>query len=106
MPLVEKEDVALEQHQSQSATEWRAKTAQAARKKTAERRPEFTTSPGSDLIVPDLCTAEDQQDFSEREQLGYPGEFPFTRGVHPGMYRSRLWTMRQYAGFGTAEESN
>ena len=38
--------------------------------------------------------------------LGQPGEFPFTRGVYPGMYRARPWTMRQYAGFGTAEESN
>src|SRR5687768_1459823 len=38
--------------------------------------------------------------------LGKPGEFPFTRGIHPEMYRSKLWTMRQYAGFGTAEESN
>src|SRR5437763_3904688 len=38
-------------------------------------------------------------------KLGYPGEFPFTRGIHPGMYRSRLWTMRQYAGFASAEES-
>src|SRR5207245_6831105 len=37
---------------------------------------------------------------------GYPGEFPFTRGIHPSMYRSRLWTMRQYAGFASAEESN
>jgi methylmalonyl-CoA mutase N-terminal domain/subunit len=64
------------------------------------------TSPGSDIEVPDLCTAEDLADFDEREKLGYPGEFPYTRGIHPGMYRSRLWTMRQYAGFGTAEESN
>src|SRR2546423_11996224 len=40
------------------------------------------------------------------ERLGEPGEFPFTRGIHPDMYRSRHWTMRQYAGFGTAEESN
>src|SRR5690606_19662654 len=39
-------------------------------------------------------------------ELGFPGEYPFTRGVQPTMYRSRLWTMRQYAGFGTAEESN
>ena len=43
---------------------------------------------------------------SGRGDLGFPGEPPFTRGVHPTMYRGRLWTMRQYAGFGTAEESN
>src|SRR5439155_2389149 len=40
------------------------------------------------------------------QDLGRPGEFPYTRGIYPDMYRSRLWTMRQYAGFGTAEESN
>jgi methylmalonyl-CoA mutase N-terminal domain/subunit len=45
-------------------------------------------------------------DFSEARDLGQPGEFPFTRGIHPTMYRGRLWTMRQYAGFGTAAESN
>ncbi len=96
----------MEQHRSKDAAEWRATTAQAARQKKAERQPRFTTSPGSDIEIPDLCTSENLQDFDEHEKLGYPGEFPFTRGVHPGMYRSRLWTMRQYAGFGTAEESN
>ena len=40
------------------------------------------------------------------QNVGFPGEYPFTRGIHPTMYRSKLWTMRQYAGFGTAEESN
>ena len=40
------------------------------------------------------------------EKLGFPGEYPFTRGIQPTMYRGRFWTMRQYAGFGTAEESN
>ncbi len=96
----------MEQHRSESAAEWRATTAHAAKQKTTERQSTFTTSPGSEIEVPDLCTPEDLANFSYSEQLGYPGEFPFTRGVHPGMYRSRLWTMRQYAGFGTAEESN
>ncbi|HEU5379519.1 MAG TPA: methylmalonyl-CoA mutase family protein [Ktedonobacteraceae bacterium] len=96
----------MEQHQSKSAEEWRATTAETARRKTTGRQPEFTTSPGSSIEIPDLCTAEDLHGFNEHEKLGYPGEFPFTRGVHPGMYRSRLWTMRQYAGFGTAQESN
>jgi methylmalonyl-CoA mutase, N-terminal domain len=96
----------MDQHQSKSAAEWRATTAQSAKQKTAGRQPRFTTSPGSAIEIPDLCTSEDVQAFDEQEKLGYPGEFPFTRGVHPGMYRSRLWTMRQYAGFGTAEESN
>ena len=44
--------------------------------------------------------------FDPGRDLGRPGEFPFTRGIHPDMYRGRLWTMRQYAGFGTAQESN
>lgn len=96
----------MDLHQSENAAAWRATTARAARQKTTERQPRFMTSPGSDIEVPDLCTAEDLADFDEREKLGYPGEFPYTRGIHPGMYRSRLWTMRQYAGFGTAEESN
>jgi methylmalonyl-CoA mutase N-terminal domain/subunit len=98
----------MDQHQSENAAIWRATTAHTARQKAAERQPGFTTSPGSDIEIPDLCTSEDREDFNEHvhEKLGYPGEFPYTRGIHPGMYRSRLWTMRQYAGFGTAEESN
>jgi methylmalonyl-CoA mutase, N-terminal domain len=96
----------MEEHRSESAAEWRATTARAAKQKTSERQSTFMTSPGSDIEIPDLCTSEDLANFSEQAKLGYPGEFPFTRGVHPGMYRSRLWTMRQYAGFGTAEESN
>ena len=91
-------------HVSKNAEEWRNTTAHTAREKTTERQKQFTTSSG--IEVPDLSTAEDMQDFDPHTQLGYPGEFPFTRGIHPGMYRSRLWTMRQYAGFGTAEESN
>ena len=87
---------------SKSAGEWRKTTAGKAKK----RKEKFTTSPASDIVVPDLATGEDLEGFDAMTQLGYPGEFPFTRGVHPGMYRSRLWTMRQYAGFGTAEESN
>ena len=51
-------------------------------------------------------TPEDLAGWTPEAELGFPGEFPFTRGIHPTMYRSRLWTMRQYAGFATAEESN
>ncbi|MBI4228899.1 MAG: methylmalonyl-CoA mutase, partial [Deltaproteobacteria bacterium] len=53
-----------------------------------------------------LYTPEDTKDIDYDEKIGYPGEYPFTRGVQPTMYRGRLWTMRQYAGFGTAEETN
>ncbi len=55
---------------------------------------------------PALVTPESLGNFSYDEQLGYPGEFPFTRGVQPSMYRGRLWTMRQFAGFGTPEDTN
>src|SRR5439155_21246285 len=54
----------------------------------------------------DLYTPDDTADLDEERDLGRPGEFPFTRGVQPTMYRGRLWTMRQYAGFGNAAESN
>ena len=60
----------------------------------------------SKINVKTLYTPDDLRGFSSAAQLGKPGEYPFTRGVYPTMYRGRLWTMRQYAGFGTAEESN
>jgi methylmalonyl-CoA mutase N-terminal domain/subunit len=94
----------MDPHVSNSVDEWRDTTLRKAREKTAERQPEFVTS--ARIEIPDLPTAEDQRQFDASTQLGYPGEFPFTRGIHPSMYRSRLWTMRQYAGFASAEESN
>jgi methylmalonyl-CoA mutase N-terminal domain/subunit len=94
----------MDLHMSKNAEEWRETTLRKAREKTAERQETFTTS--SAIEVPDLSTSEDISNVDIQEKLGYPGEFPFTRGIHPGMYRSRLWTMRQYAGFATAEESN
>ena len=94
----------MELHQSENVEQWRETTARRARAKAAERQAHFTTSSG--IEVPDVATEEDLQGFDPHTQLGYPGEFPFTRGVQPTMYRSRLWTMRQYAGFASAEESN
>jgi methylmalonyl-CoA mutase N-terminal domain/subunit len=94
----------LELHESKNIGEWRETTARKAKEKSTERQQQFTTS--SQITVPDLTTAEDLPDFDVHTRLGYPGEFPFTRGIHPSMYRSRLWTMRQYAGFASAEESN
>ncbi|GHO87926.1 acyl-CoA mutase large subunit family protein [Dictyobacter formicarum] len=91
-------------HVSKSAAEWRNTTARKVSEKAAARKAKFVTS--SDIEVPDLSTEEDLANWDTQTQLGYPGEFPFTRGVRPGMYRSRLWTMRQYAGFASAEESN
>jgi methylmalonyl-CoA mutase N-terminal domain/subunit len=66
-----------------------------------ERRTRFTTLSGEP--VRPLYT---EADLPEPDQIGLPGEYPFTRGVYPSMYRGRLWTMRQFAGFGTAEETN
>jgi methylmalonyl-CoA mutase, N-terminal domain len=85
---------------------WRATTRARALKAAAERRERFATS--SDLEIADLYTADDLAalGFDPERDLGYPGEPPFTRGVQPTMYRGRLWTMRQYAGFATAEETN
>lgn len=94
----------MNNHVSKNVEEWRNTTLHEAKEKTAERKKKFVTS--SNIEVPDLPTEEDLKNFDAHTALGYPGEFPYTRGIHPGMYRSRLWTMRQYAGFGTAEESN
>ena len=58
------------------------------------------------MEVAPLYTPEDIQHIEYARDLGYPGEFPFTRGVYPSMYRGRLWTFREYSGFGTAEDSN
>jgi len=68
------------------------------------RKERATTISG--LEIAPLYTAEDLAGFDAQEQLGYPGEFPYTRGVYPSMYRGALWTMRQFAGFGTAAETN
>ncbi|MEM2243106.1 MAG: methylmalonyl-CoA mutase family protein [Candidatus Bathyarchaeia archaeon] len=75
--------------------------------KSLERLPErgeFFTS--SDIPVKRLYTPADIANINYFRDLGFPGEYPFTRGVYPTMYRARLWTMRQYAGFGTAEQTN
>jgi methylmalonyl-CoA mutase, N-terminal domain len=71
---------------------------------SAERKEKFTTLSG--LPVERLYTEEHLAGWDEEMALGYPGEFPYTRGIYPTMYRGRFWTMRQYAGFGTAVESN
>jgi methylmalonyl-CoA mutase N-terminal domain/subunit len=68
-----------------------------------ERKPEFQTPSG--IPLPPVLTPIDP-DPDYMDQLGFPGEYPFTRGVQPTMYRGRFWTMRQYAGYATSEESN
>jgi methylmalonyl-CoA mutase N-terminal domain/subunit len=71
---------------------------------TSERQPKFTTTSG--IEIKRTYEPSDLPDFVYENELGRPGQYPFTRGIYPTMYRGRLWTMRQYAGFGTAEESN
>ncbi len=72
--------------------------------KRPERKPDFQTD--SYIPVETVYTPLDLENFNYLEQLGLPGEYPFTRGVQPNLYRGRLFTMRQYAGFGSAEETN
>jgi methylmalonyl-CoA mutase, N-terminal domain len=69
-----------------------------------DRKEKFTTLSGLPLEA--LYTAEDLASRNREETIGYPGEFPYTRGIYPTMYRGRFWTMRQYAGFASAAESN
>jgi len=83
---------------------WEREAVGRALKRAPERRSRFVTSSG--IEVRRLYTPLDLPDEPYEDRLGFPGQFPFTRGVQPTMYRSRCWTMRQYAGFGTAEESN
>jgi methylmalonyl-CoA mutase, N-terminal domain len=85
------------------SSRWQRSTLDPSLKKFPERKPRFETSSGFEL--PRLPLPEDD-DPDYMDKLGFPGEYPFTRGVQPTMYRSRFWTMRQYAGFASAEESN
>jgi len=82
---------------------WKEQTYKKATARFPERKPEFQTPSGIPL-EPVLPPGDPDPDYLDT--LGFPGEYPFTRGVQPTMYRGRFWTMRQYAGFGTAEESN
>ena len=85
-------------------TQWEQKRVAPALKRGPERRELFTTSSG--IAVKREYDPGDLNGFNFLDDLGFPGDYPFTRGVQPTMYRGRLWTMRQYAGFGDAEESN
>ncbi len=82
---------------------WEQEELETVLKKHPERQEVFTTDSGLD--VPRLSTPADRPD-TYLESEGFPGQYPYLRGVQPTMYRGRLWTMRQYAGFGTADESN
>ncbi len=83
---------------------WQKNTLEPTLSKAKERSSTFTSSSGD--TVERLYTPLDEGGGSYVDQVGYPGEFPFTRGVQPTMYRGRFWTMRQYAGFASAKETN
>jgi methylmalonyl-CoA mutase N-terminal domain/subunit len=85
------------------ADQWREQDVQGATARHPLRRERFVTH--SDLEVPDLLTPADLGD-DYQSDLGFPGRFPYTRGVQPTMYRGRLWTMRMFAGFGTPRQTN
>ncbi len=88
----------------QSREKWEQNTLANVLKRYPERQEQFSTDSG--IPVERIYTPEDLQGWDYLSKLGFPGQYPFTRGVQPTMYRGRLWTMRQYAGFGTAKETN
>jgi len=89
---------------SAAKEQWEQKIKEKVLPKLPERKEEFLTH--SEIPVERVYTPLDTADMDYLDELGFPGEYPYTRGVQPTMYRGRLWTMRQYAGFGTAEETN
>jgi len=89
---------------SDSKSDWQKTTLAKALGHFPDRSGSFTTSSG--LNIEPVYTPDDLPGYDYQAELGYPGEYPYTRGIQPSMYRSRLWTMRQYAGFATAAESN
>jgi methylmalonyl-CoA mutase N-terminal domain/subunit len=84
--------------------EWEEKQVEKTVKKFPERKEEFKGT--FDEEIKRLYTPEDTKNMDYSKDLGFPGQYPFTRGVQPTMYRGKFWTMRQYAGFANAEESN
>jgi len=89
---------------SRNKKEWSESTLREAVERSPERTDPFETSSGAEVEV--LYSPEDLASWDYVEKLGFPGQYPYARGVQPTMHRGRLWTMRQYAGFADAEESN
>ncbi|MCI0420123.1 MAG: methylmalonyl-CoA mutase family protein, partial [Acidobacteria bacterium] len=88
----------------ESDKHWQEKTLEPFLQRAPERLPQFTSLSGNP--VKRLYTPADVQALDYQEDLGYPGQPPYTRGIHPTMYRGKLWTMRQFSGFGTSENTN
>jgi len=83
---------------------WKKETVEKSLIHLQEKKSKFLTS--SDIPIERIYTPLEVKNLDYIQDLGFPGEYPYTRGVYPTMYRARLWTMRQYAGFGTAEQTN
>jgi methylmalonyl-CoA mutase, N-terminal domain len=91
-------------HLRREHARWEEHTLQPALRRFPERKSAFKNTSGVELKR--LYTPEDVRPLDYTRDLGFPGEFPYTRGVHASMYRGRLWTMRMFAGYGTAEDTN
>ena len=93
-------------HREPSSREqgWQEQTLEPALRKSPERQKEFTTLSG--VPINRLYTPADLPEFDYSQELGNPGEYPYTRGIHPTMYRGKIWTMRQFSGFGSPEDTN
>jgi methylmalonyl-CoA mutase N-terminal domain/subunit len=99
--MVEKEIIKRIQ---EKRAEWEKQKYFKALQQNPERKQKFKNL--SDIEIKNLYTPEDIADIAYLKDIGFPGDVPFLRGVHPNLYRGRLWTMRQFAGFGSAEETN
>ena len=88
----------------QEKARWETETLKPALAQTPERAERFTTA--SMTPVERLYTPADLPEWDDVKELGFPGEYPYTRGVQPTMYRGKLWTMRMFAGYGTADATN
>ncbi len=88
----------------QKLNHWKKENFDKAKENWANEKKDFTTISGKE--VKELYTPADLDGFDYSSELGFPGQYPYTRGIHPTMYRGRLWTMRQFSGFGTPEDTN
>jgi len=99
-----KKNISSEVSLKHSFSHWKAEKYDKALKKASSKKMEYTTISGKK--IKELYTPLDLDGLDYLKQLSFPGEYPYTRGIHPTMYRGRLWTMRQFSGFGTAEDTN
>lgn len=94
----------MSEHFSEQKKIWEQQS-EKVKERFPERKDPFTNLSG--IPIEPLYVPENESNFDDyAEKLGFPGQYPFTRGIQPTMYRNRFWTMRQYAGFGSAKETN